>query len=503
MTVLHYLEKTAVEFHDKQSIIDENGSYTFTDLREMALSLASRIDEKLGGKRRQPILVYLPKGKECIAAFLAIAYSGNIYSPTDIKFPFPKVQTMIDVLRPALYISDGKNAQTLRDNGIPCENILLFEETSPAEFDAASSIAKMIDTDPVYVFFTSGSTGVPKGVTITHRNILDYIDWAADRFSISEAEIIGNHAQLYFDNSILDIYLCLKKGATLHVIPERHLMFPIRLLQYVQEHQINFIFWVPTALCQAADQRALEEVDLKCLRKVLFCGEVMPTKQLNYWRKHIPDALYANLYGPTEITDACTYFIVDRQFTDDEPLPIGFPCANTDILLLDETNSLVTTPGQQGELCVRGTSLSVGYWDAPEKTAERFCQNPINTRYHDLIYRTGDLAHYNDRGELMFDGRMDHQIKYMGYRIELGEIEAAAQGCEGVSRAACLFDEAGNKIMLFFTGENTPADITAYLREKLPRYMHPRAIIQLAEMPWTASGKIDRVYLRTKHIEAN
>jgi len=519
MTVLHYLENTAHRLPDKPAVIDESSAYTFSELREKALSAASVIHDKLAGRRNEPVLVYMPKGKESVAAYLGIVYSGNTYVPTDMRVPFPHIQGLIDVLKPALYISDGECALVLRDNGVPDSSIIVFDgayhggssdsgssvvsgasnsETcsGASVFDVKKALGKAIDADPVNVLFTSGSTGVPKGVTITHRSIIDYVDWVADCFGVTELDVIGNQAHFYFDHSILDFFLCLKTGATLHLIPEQHYTFPLRLVKYIEENKVSFLLWVPSVLCYVADQGVMKEADLSCLRVVLFAGEVMPNKQLNHWRAHIPQTLFANLYGPTEITVDCTYFIVDRPFADDEPLPIGIPCANTDILLLNEENTLVTEPGEQGEICVRGSSLAVGYYNLPDMTEEKFCQNPLQSRYPEYIYRTGDVGHYNDRGEIMFDGRMDFQIKHMGYRIELGEIETAAQGCDGVLRAACIYDAPESKIILFFTGSAAPAEITAFLRKKLPRYMLPRIIKPVEEMPLTATAKIDRKQLR-------
>ena len=322
MTVLHYLEQTVENHRNKIAVSDEAGHYTFSELHAKALSLAAIMQDKLEDKRRNPIMVYLPKGKECVAAFMGILYSGNIYTPSDTRFPFPKVKSIIEVLSPVLYISDKKHSQTLKNIGVPNEQVLIYEEIVFATFNAKHSLTKIIDTDPVYVFFTSGSSGKPKGVVLTHRSIVDFVDWAASKFDIDETHIIGNQAPFYFDQSMPDVYLCIKTGACLNIIPESHFAFPRRLLEYMDENEINFINWVPSALCQVANFDALNDFTLPYLRKVLFCGEVMPTKQLNYWRRHLPDLLYVNLYGPTEAAHSCTCYIVDRVFSDEESLPL-------------------------------------------------------------------------------------------------------------------------------------------------------------------------------------
>ena len=254
--------------------------------------------------------------------------------------------------------------------------------------------------DILYVLFTSGSTGIPKGVIISHRSVIDYTEWAAETFHFDSHTIFGNQAPFYFDNSVLDIYSTIRNGAALYIIPQMLFSFPIRLLEYIRDHNINTIFWVPTVLSRVADIGVLEHCEIGCLENILFAGEVMPAKQLNIWMRRLPDALYANLYGPTEITVDCTYFIVNRKIEDNEPVPIGYPCRNSDILVLNKENQLVKGE-EKGELCVRGTSLSLGYYNNPEKTKRVFVQNPLHHLYEDRIYRTGDIVHYNERGEVV------------------------------------------------------------------------------------------------------
>jgi len=227
---------------------------------------------------------------------------------------------------------------------------------------------------------------------------------------------------------------------------------------------------------------------------------VFPIKQFNRWKEALPNARFINLYGPTETTGICCYYEVDREFDMDESLPIGGPFRNTQILLLDE-NDQEPAPGEQGEICIRGTRLTLGYYCNPEKTAEAFVQNPLNKLYPELIYRTGDLAKYNDRGELVFLSRKDFQIKHMGHRIELGEIEVIVNMHPEVASACCIFDGVKKKTILYYAGTLPAGDMATYIKEKLPRYMVPNVIRQLETMPLTPNGKIDRNLLKQWYEE--
>ena len=270
--------------------------------------------------------------------------------------------------------------------------------------------------------------------------------------------------------------------------------FPVKLIEFLNEHKINTVCWVASALTLVSGLGTFDTVRPAYLRTVAFSSEVFSPVQYNLWRSVLPEARFINLYGPTECTGISCYYEVSGLIGTEEAIPIGRPFKNTDILLLDEEKKPVK-PGEPGEICVRGTALTLGYYKNPEKTAESFIQNPLNELYPELIYLTGDIGKYNADGELVFVSRKDYQVKHMGYRIELGEIEAAGCSMEGVSMAACIYDKENKKIVLFYTGSVEENTLPDYLKSKLPRYMLPAVIHKLEAMPRTLNGKIDRLAL--------
>ena len=407
-SVIEYLSKTVAAFPGKIAVHDEKKEVTFLQLWQNAVSIASALQSMVDS--RQPVGVYIPKGCKMVTSFAAINMAADFYVPLDTKSPAQRVASILSTLEAKVVITDAAHKAAL--SAFYDGEILVFEDclASVQKQDALRYEKEQIDTDPIYSIFTSGSTGVPKGVVVSHRGVIDYIDWAIDTFKIDSTAVIGNQAPFYFDNSTLDIYLMYATGATLNIIPEINFAFPAKLIDYLNEQKITFVFWVPFVLVNVANMDILATKKPEYLKDVFFAGEVMPNKHLNYWRKHLPNCRYANLYGPTEITVDCTYYLVDREFSDDEPLPIGLPCRNSDVIILVDRKRLAKQ-GEQGELCVRGTSLALGYYNNPEKTKDAFIQNPLNTHYPETIYCTGDVVYENERGEIMYVGRIDSQIR--------------------------------------------------------------------------------------------
>lgn len=495
--VLELLEKSASVFPEKNAFIDDDKELNYRSLLTKSKRIASGLIDHCTTNR--PVAVFIDKSIECILAMFGVLYSGNFYVVIDTDMPPERIASICKILNPVLIITNN-NSDSLPDNICKCIEFSELIKHSICEDNLLSIRAEMIDTDPAYVLFTSGSTGVPKGTVISHRNILAYSQWFTKAFNINEKTVFGNQTPLYFSMSVTDIYSTIRCAATMVLLPKQYFSFPAKVMETLKKYKVNTIYWVPSALGIIANWKALDFFQLDDLRTILFAGEVMPVKHLNYWRKHYPNALFANLFGPTETTDICTYYVVNRDFSESDSLPIGKPCDNCDVLIIDSNNKEAV----QGELYVRGSFLAHGYYNNQEKTEEAFVQNPLNKTYPEFVYRTGDIVRYNNYGELEYIGRKDYQIKHMGYRIELGEIETVGYSVEGVSSVCCIYDDNSDEIVFIFEGASVNKDsLYDSLNAKLPHYMYPSRIIQTSAMPHNANGKIDRVYLRDNYKNLN
>lgn len=494
--VLEYLEETVQRFPDKVAFANESMGMTFREVYQGARSIGSGLLEK--GYGREPVVIYMQKHPHMITAFWGVVYSGCFYVPMDEEMPKFRAELIFQNLKPRAVICDETTAGQMKDFPDFDGEVLLYEEISqhPVREEALAQVRrKAIDTDPVYIVFTSGSTGVPKGVAACHRSVIDYVESLTEVLQVTEDSVFANQTPLYFDACLKELFSTLKYGATTYLVPKSLFMFPIKLVEFLNEYKINTVCWVVSALTMISSMKTFDKVKPEYLHTVAFGSEVFPIKQFNLWRQALPKARFINLYGPTEATGMSCYYEVDREFQEGDAIPIGRPFKNTEILLLDENNQ-VPPQGEPGEMCIRGTAVTLGYYNNFEKTNEVFVQNPLNSSYHELIYRTGDIGKLNQYGELVFISRKDYQIKHMGHRIELGEIEVHVNMIEGIHSACCIYDKGKEKIVLFYVGETEKKALVTELKKKLPRYMIPNQVYEIPRMPLTANGKIDRVKLK-------
>ncbi|KQO33264.1 phenylalanine racemase [Flavobacterium sp. Leaf82] len=499
--VIEYFIETVENNGNKTAVIEGEKKITFTDLSLKSRILAQYISQSVNDVNK-PIAVFLPKTIDSVISNIAITFSGNIYMNLDIKTPIERINNIISLIEPQLIITNSTYIKQLETLGLS-QGILNIDDINfdvTIDNELLKRLSGLIDTDPYCIINTSGSTGTPKGVVLNHKSFVDFTEWSIDTFKFSNNEVIGSLSPLVFDIYSYELCLLMSKASTIVLIPDSLAAFPIKILEILEREKITFLFWVPTIMVNIANMALLEKISLPSLKTVWFAGEVFPTKQFNYWKNNLKECLFANLYGPIEITLDCTYFIIDRDIPDDEPLPIGFACRNTDILILNDEDKLVAK-GEEGELCVRGTSLAMGYYNNPEKTSLAFVQNPLNKSYPEIIYRTGDIVSVNNLDEIIFKGRKDSLIKHLGYRIELGEIEHVIVNTLKIAKNGCVVYNVNKKeITLFYeANEEIPViDFRKELTKALPKYMIPTVYSFMKELPRNTNGKIDRLFLKNK-----
>lgn len=529
--VLTYLEDDAARHPEKCAVEEEERSCTYGQLLEFSRQTGSAL-AALGAQHRA-VMVFMEKGIDALAVMLGALQAGGFYVPVDPHIPAERLALIASVLEGPIVVASDETmplalealGQQPDSPGAGCEEEAgALTEACPANFDSPmrprlvpaaqllgfsvnddaleAARAQATDADPVYVLFTSGSTGVPKGVAVSHRAVIDFIDDFVTRFEFGADERIANQAPFDFDVSVKDIYGALATGSTLVVVPRRMFSEPAVLMDFLQGRDITNMTWAVAALCLITSLHGLEGHQLPTVRRVLFSGEVMPLSHLRAWMERVPQAVFVNLYGPTEITCNCLYHVVDPARSYEGGLPLGAPFAHREILLVDAQGRAVTEPGVEGEILVRGDSLALGYVANPERTAASFCQNPLHNRFPDRVYRTGDLAAFDEAGELFYRGRVDNQIKHQGHRIELEEVDRALEGVSGVQRCRCVYDHDKQRLIAFYEGNAEARDIRQHVLQTLPIFMLPSKIMPIDAMPLTKNGKVDRKALLEKSREA-
>lgn len=493
--ILDYLEESAARVPKKAAVTDENESLSYEETVALSKKIGTALSKTV--PEGSAVAVFAEKSVRTLCTFFGSIYAGCFYTLFNPELPQSRLWDMQEVVKAGVIVA-GEGLLEKAQRMFPQSRVVSMEELClcTAEEQRLSAIrSRHIDTNPLYLNFTSGSTGVPKGILVGHRSVLDFIDCFTELFSVSETDVIANQAPFDFDVSVKDIYSAMKTGAELVLIPRRLFSAPVELVDFLCDHKVTTLIWAVSALCLLSTFHGLDYKTPQTVNKILFSGEVMPYKHLKNWRSHLPKAMFVNLYGPTEITCNCTYHILDPNREYESGIPIGRAFPNEDVFLLSQDGKKITDAETVGEICVRGTALALGYYNNPAQTELHFVQNPLQSVYPERIYKTGDLGRISENGEFVFCGRADFQIKYLGHRIELEEVERAMAAIAGVERACCVFEEEKSKLYGFFVGSVEKDELHRIMKETLPVFMVPGALRKVDTMPLTKNGKIDRKQL--------
>ena len=500
--VLEWLEATVTKYSDKPAFSDIESSITFAQVYDIARNTGAYLIEKLGVDRT-PVAVFAGRKMVTPAYFLGVVYAGRPYAPIDASLPDKRIEKILENLCPRAIVADRESLEHVesivdelaKSEGFDRPQIFVaegsVEETDDKSLEKLATVrCRMSMTDPLYIIYTSGSTGNPKGVMTSHLSLMTYINAYCDVMHIEGDDVLGNQSPLDYIAAIRDIYLPLKTGCSTAIIPKEYFMEPNALFDYMNEKKVSSVGWSVSAFTILTSLGAFEETELESLRKICFSGSVMPCRVLRKWQENLPEAHFVNQYGPTEATASCTYYIVDHTVEEDEVLPIGQAYDNYRVFLIDEHGNEPAV-GEQGEICVCGPILALGYYNDQKRTDAAFTLNPINKAYPERMYRTGDYGRLDEDGILHFCGRMDRQIKHMGHRVELDEVEHAANVVEGVAESCVIYNKAKEVLILFYTGDCDRRSLALALRDELPGFMVPRKIKKLEQLPKLPNGKYD------------
>jgi amino acid adenylation domain-containing protein len=523
----HLLGESADRRPEAVAVRLQEESLTYGQLEAESNRLAHALIG-LGVEPGDRVGLHLGKSFAAIISLFAILKAGACYVPIEPRSPAARLADIVNQCEIRCLIASSAVQEKLADDvfgDTSLRNVLLADEIATSghghQGPVATSIrdavkhvpdgrphVRGVDQDLAYVLFTSGSTGKPKGVMLSHRSALTFVNWAGDAFQLGPEDRLSSHAPLNFDLSIFDIFAGIKAGAAISLIPERLSPFPLLVSELIEKHRLTVWYSVPSVLTMMLMRGKLAERDLAELRLVLFAGEVFPVKHLRQVMTAIPDARFFNLYGPTE-TNVCTYHEVKTlPEGQSEPVPIGRACANTEVMALAESGELVTSPGTEGLLYVRGSTVMAGYYGRPAETAQAFVAHPFAVGHEEKLYCTGDWVTLDEEGNYHLLGRRDHMIKTRGYRVELGEIESVLHTHPDVLEAVAVavpHEELGNTIKAFVVPDGeasiSETEVKRYCGTRLPHYMVPEDVEIRISLPRTATDKIDRTQLRTESMQ--
>lgn len=521
--LLHQLlTETAQRIPEREAARFEGNSLTYGELERRTNQLARALID-FGTRRGDRVAIYMHKSLESLVAIFGILKAGAVYVPLDPNAPPARLAYIlsdcgVETITTSTNMLSG--VKKIVEEGASPANVVLLDSGGErghevfvgsrvidwgsvrSESPEPPTPTGTIEQDLAYILYTSGSTGQPKGVMISHRTIFAFLDWCMSEFRLTEDDRVTSHAPLHFDLSTFDVFATIRAGAAVVLVPEKLSIFPVRLVRLLQDERITITYLVPTILSMMVNYGNLAGHDLSSLRLVLFAGEVFPIKYLRRLVDAVPGPDYYNLYGPTE-TNVCTFYRVqnaDLEPERTEPVPIGVACENMEVMVVGPDGNLVTDPDIEGELWVRGNCVAEGYWGDAEKTESVFVANPFQQHFRETVYRTGDIVKFAPDGRnLLYLGRRDHMVKSRGYRIELGEIESALYTHSHVKEVAVVAipdDMIGNRIRAFIvpTSANSieASDLDKHCRRQLAQYMVPEEFAIVESLPKTSTGKVDR-----------
>lgn len=513
----HYVTDAARLYPSRIAIETADRALTYAELDELSDRVARAL-LAAGVGRGCRVGLFNPKSVESIVAMVGSLKAGAAYVPVDPNAPAARGAYILKDCEVGALVTTSRKLSQLGDSLAALTSlrlVLLSDEAEAPVVEAAvirvnelepadatdRAWAPATEVDPAYLLYTSGSTGDPKGVILSHRNAMSFVEWACACVDVRPEDRLSNHAPLHFDLSVFDIYAAFRTGATLVPVPDTIAPFPTTLAKWIRDQRISIWYSVPSALIRLLLRGGLAEVELPGLRAVIFAGEVFPVKYLREVMACLPRAEFFNWYGPTE-TNVCTYYRVPRPLDGAvQSIPIGRPCENTDVVPVD-ADDVPVGPGEEGELLVRGPTVMLGYWGLSQKTSEQLVESVAQSAYREVWYRTGDIVRREEPGGYTFVGRRDDMVKSRGYRIELGEIESVLYQHDSISEAAVVAipdEEIGARLAaVLVTIDDEPIEdeeMRSFCAERLPRYMIPEAYSFRAALPRTSTGKTDRTVL--------
>lgn len=493
MNVLNYFENTVSKYPNKIAIADNEKEYTYSQVMNKAKKLATI----LKNQNKKPILIMCNREVSSVISFWGTIYSGNFYVPLDEKIPLKRLDAIVENTNSDTIIL-MKNNSKIEEYGLAknIQIISLDKILDDIEIDhvfITNVKETMLNTDPLYMVYTSGSTGSPKGVIKSQGSMINFFQSFQQTFSLNQNDIFGNQASFEFDVAAKDIFLSAFLGAKLVIIPKKCFLMPIELIKFLNKFEITILIWAAAAIRFVANSKVLFKEKPEYLRKVFFSGEVVQIKELHQWIANLDGTEFVNLYAPTEVTGNCMYFRITDLDDRYSKLPLGRAFSNNEVMILNE-NNLPIGENEHGEIYIRGAFLSMGYYNDFAKTIESFVQNPLHNNFPDIVYKTGDIATFLN-GEYYYVGRIDNQIKHMGYRVELEEIEQNVYTIFAqIQRCCALYDKAKNIIVLVIErfGEEE-INVRDILSTNLPKYMLPSKYIWIEKIPENSRGKLDRI----------